>query len=760
MEAPSTSKVSTQSVVRTAVTAVSKGFTPIPINERAKNPGMPSWTRQRWETAQEAEERFEEWASKGMTNIGLLLGDASGGLVDIDLDHPRTARLKDYFLPPTSMRTGRPGRPGSHYWYKCKEGTLPATRRHKMGSGEVAVELRSNGAQTVIPPSQHPSGEMYRWEGDEWAEPSEVDGRVLTVQVALLGLGTVLIDSWPQQGSRHEAYLALAGGLLRRPDGGIHPYWERNLPILIHALASATLDDDGPDSRESETMNSTLSRIRTGELVVGFGKLSELLGEETVKQVRVLIREVESAAGYKPRETAGVELTSDSESSDEGSFEEREAEHVSEIGGLDPEDRDPLNERLVSWQPVDLDPFLSGKVKMQGPEIMTRADGKSLMYRGRVNMLFGSSETAKSWIALQTCLQEMSHGERVVYLDFEDEPINTLDRMKRLGAGDDDIRMQFTYVRPEEPMAPMQRNRFGQDNITQTGKDNFAAFTAAMDRVDPSLIIADGMTVLYGLHGLDSNDSVSTDVITTWLKKLTRNGRSTVIVIDHSGKAGKKGDLPIGSQHKTSMVQGTLLQAWPLSQPMPGALGEIELVVLKDRPGKVREHSLSNGGDKAQVAALCRLDSREEETTHLTFDVPPDPKEALDNGVIDVSRSKAAQRAQEARDWEERIKHLYEGELGRGYSLKEILEAFAQFDEPGAVKAAVQRLVDQKWIEKQGKTRAQKYVLIVGTVSTLYGDYDSGANVSNESSNESSNEDTSPWAGYRSNDVGMYDFDL
>ena len=45
--------------------------------------------------------------------------------------------------------------------------------------------------------------------------------------------------------------------------------------------------------------------------------------------------------------------------------------------------------------------------------------------------------------------------------------------------------------------------------------------------------VVDGMTVLYGLHGLDSNDNASTDVITGWLKQLTRNGRSTVIVIDH-----------------------------------------------------------------------------------------------------------------------------------------------------------------------------------------------------------------------------------
>ena len=74
----------------------------------------------------------------------------------------------------------------------------------------------------MIPPSIHPSGESYRWEGTPWGGedgPAVVNGRVLATQVALLALGTVLLDGWPKQGSRHEAYLALAGGLLRQGDG-------------------------------------------------------------------------------------------------------------------------------------------------------------------------------------------------------------------------------------------------------------------------------------------------------------------------------------------------------------------------------------------------------------------------------------------------------------------------------------------------------------------------------------------------------------
>src|SRR5690625_5834586 len=122
-----------------------------------------------------------------MTNLGLLLGEASGGLVDVDLDHHHAMRLKNYFLPPTPMRTGRESRANSHYWYLVKEGTLPGNRRHKMPDGSISVELRSTKSQTVIPPSIHPSGERYTWEDEPWggeSGPKVIDGRLLALQVA------------------------------------------------------------------------------------------------------------------------------------------------------------------------------------------------------------------------------------------------------------------------------------------------------------------------------------------------------------------------------------------------------------------------------------------------------------------------------------------------------------------------------------------------------------------------------------------------
>src|SRR5690625_761940 len=334
---------------------------------------------------------------------------------------------------------------------------------------------------------------------------------------------------------------------------------------------------------------------------------------------------------------------------------------------------------------------------------MEREDGAGLMYRGRVNMLYGSSETAKSWIALYTCMQEIARGERVIYLDFEDEPEITLSRLGALGAPPDGIRLQFTYIRPEEPLAPMQRNEFGSQ-ITSVGQANHYALNTALTDIDPSLIVADGMTELYGMHGLDPNDAMSTAVITSWLKSLARNGRTTVIIIDHTSKSAVKGSLPIGSQHKQAMVQGTLLQVWPLRQPMPGAVGEVELVVVKDRPGKVRERSVKSG-EKAQVSARVIIDSSKaaDETT-LTIGVPSHiAEEAVDSQVtVDLAVSRDAERAEAQRRWEERIaRNAFEGDLDRKMVLQDIYKAMHGFGNKAAVTAALKRMLDSGQIVKE-----------------------------------------------------------
>jgi hypothetical protein len=104
-------------------------------------------------------------------NIGVLLGEPSRWLVDVDLDHPLALALADSYLPPTDSVFGRAGKRRSHRLYYV---TGPvSTRQWRVGKKQMIVELRSTGGQTVFPGSVHPTGEIIEWEID--GEPAIVD---------------------------------------------------------------------------------------------------------------------------------------------------------------------------------------------------------------------------------------------------------------------------------------------------------------------------------------------------------------------------------------------------------------------------------------------------------------------------------------------------------------------------------------------------------------------------------------------------------
>ncbi|MEX0678895.1 MAG: phage/plasmid primase, P4 family [Pirellulales bacterium] len=144
-----------------------RGWSVIPLPHRSKNPGFNAWEQLRL-TPNTIGDHFNGQPQ----NIGVLLGEPSGWLIDVDLDHPRAVELAPQFLPPTLAIFGRSGKPRSHWLHRATASV--ATKKHKSKSAGMIVELRSTGAQSVFPPSTHESGEAITWV-DEAAEPAAVD---------------------------------------------------------------------------------------------------------------------------------------------------------------------------------------------------------------------------------------------------------------------------------------------------------------------------------------------------------------------------------------------------------------------------------------------------------------------------------------------------------------------------------------------------------------------------------------------------------
>jgi hypothetical protein len=191
-----------------------RGWTIVPIPPKDGKPGkgpcLKDWQRR---TVADGAEDVNPAAG-----VGILLGRPSGNLVCVDLDCPEAVLLADAFLPPTWMVRSRPGARRSHRYYVV-DGELPPTRKYEnpaAADGERAtlVELLSTGRQAVAPPSLHPSGERAFWEGGT-VDPARVDAAKLADLVAIVAAGALLARQWPPEGRRHDAALALAGGLAR-----------------------------------------------------------------------------------------------------------------------------------------------------------------------------------------------------------------------------------------------------------------------------------------------------------------------------------------------------------------------------------------------------------------------------------------------------------------------------------------------------------------------------------------------------------------
>ena len=171
---------------------VEQGWALLPLAAGEKKPRVD--VAKNWGAYRLAREQVRGTFGDGC-NVGVLLGEPSRGLVDVDLDCSEAIELAPAFLPDI----GRSRKPRSHWIYRAR-GELPpslvvddipaAGKPH----GAVLVELRSTGRQTMIPPSLHPSGESVEWtsDPDEPLYAQLVDGTQLRQRVELLGAACLL----------------------------------------------------------------------------------------------------------------------------------------------------------------------------------------------------------------------------------------------------------------------------------------------------------------------------------------------------------------------------------------------------------------------------------------------------------------------------------------------------------------------------------------------------------------------------------------
>jgi hypothetical protein len=239
-----------------------RGLAVIPIPEGRKGPTLPSWQHLRIRP-----EEVGRYFDGRPSNVGLLLGEPSRWVVDVDCDVPEAVSSAPLFLPET-VRSGRRSSPSSHHWY-LSQGTR--TEKFKDADGATLLELRSTGCQTLVAPSVHPSGDRYAWEPGT-RRFAEVPAEELLRRCRLVATAALVARRLPPVGGRHDFALALGGFLLR----GDRLDEDETLRVMEAAWAAAGGATGDAERDLAGIVRDTARNISEGLEVVGGRRLDEL----------------------------------------------------------------------------------------------------------------------------------------------------------------------------------------------------------------------------------------------------------------------------------------------------------------------------------------------------------------------------------------------------------------------------------------------------------------------------------------------------
>lgn len=251
------------------------------------------------------------------------------------------------------------------------------------------------------------------------------------------------------------------------------------------------------------------------------------------------------------------------------------------------------------------------------PTLCQRTDGAGLFYPGTRNMLIAPYESAKTWVALMTCLQVMQSGGTALYIDFESSPRAVGNRLRVIGGmpwAD-----SFGYIRPTLPV----------DNDR---------LDAVLDRLQPTVCIIDACAEAMVTHELDENNNAEFMRFSRLMLEPLEEKGIAVVLLDHLGHSGEK---PRGASAKMATVSGSALRIEVETPFRRGhSDGMARIFVAKDREGGVREVSTAD----TLVGYLHLVTDRDGGPLRVEIDPPAGPIQtaAVRQGVRPLPSSMAA----------------------------------------------------------------------------------------------------------------------
>jgi hypothetical protein len=594
----------------TALRFLAEGISVVPVaNDGSKRPAL-SW--QKYQEQLPTADELLLWFKHDVDGIGVITGKVSGNLEMLELEGRAVSQKMHLDIAEIANNSGlgelwqrlnagyveiTPSG-GLHWLYRVIDGEIPgntklARKPGENGGVDVFAETRSEGGFTITAPSggsTHPNGGNWTLIGGS----IEAIPKITMHERAALHQIFAMFDEMPKAQVIQADVVAKHDGTLSPGDDyNARTTWDEILLPLgwskVYQKGEATVwrrpnKNEGISATTNFNGNDKLFVFSTSTIFEAessyskFAAYAHLNTSGDFKQAAQQLRNL----GYGATELKELQPTNNL-------LATNAIEAPSQVTEPD------LSDDESSWKPIPLKDYFDGLFQIPSATILKRSDGAGLIYPGKVHSFYGESESGKSWIAQIATAELLKIDQKVIYIDFESDAIDIVNRLKVLGVSRANLLQYFSYIRPDGP-------RDVNDTYWQ-------------DILEPDravLVIIDGVTEALTMWGGQTKDN---DEITRWMRIFPRTvataSGAAVVLIDHITKnAETRGRFAIGGQSKLATIDGAAYLCEPIELLAPGKIGTISMRVTKDRPGDVRRKAgAQKGKDRMQEAAIFTIDS-------------------------------------------------------------------------------------------------------------------------------------------------------
>ena len=230
---------------------------------------------------------------------------------------------------------------------------------------------------------------------------------------------------------------------------------------------------------------------------------------------------------------------------------------------------------------VDVAEIFKGGAVAPEPNILPLAEGSYLFYAGEFNLVFGDTESGKTWLCLAAVAHTIAGGAgRAVCIDLDHNGARSLlNRLELLGASRELLSDQQVF-RLAEPETDAELKKVVAD----------------LEVFNPDVVVVDSLGEVMPLFRANSNSADDFTVVHTEVIKPLKQAGAAVLVVDHLSKSSESRKFgPTGTVAKTRAVGGIAVRVTAEKPFRPGEGGAARLELYKDRHGGVRKQMA--GGD-------------------------------------------------------------------------------------------------------------------------------------------------------------------